>query len=476
MSDNQHTEGLIDNKPSLNPPQHKITTVDNYDLDDETVQFDNKTMENINEEQRTFKERWFGPLTEGGVRVSTMTATAMTFGTGCMTFPYIIGQMGVVPGVVIFLLVSFSMLYTLDLLLKGSLNANTFNFGDLTKKSLNNAGFIVYNVSTIVFLIGAVMTYQLTSYQFFTDIFYKYFYEGENKVPILWRHVVLISVSCFCIQIPLCLYEKMSKLKYTPIIATCAIIIITLIIFFVFIFHINLNSSDIQWFTGYGINGKTFWEILYTVTNAFVVFMFGYLNHNGFLLVMKNLQNPTEKRTNKVMQRSFWIEFIVYFILALSGYFLTPSNNTTEMFLNTGLGGSGSYYETCFCIAKVIMVLCLQSLIPLRWSLLKESLISFFKDNQINKKVDVTITVVMLIIMNYSLLFVENVVNIIGFVGGIFGVLVCYFIPLFIYIGIFGKKKVTSFIGYILLIFFGIIGVISTIFSLKSAFESNKTS
>ena len=122
------------------------------------------------------------------------------------------------------------------------------------------------------------------------------------------------------------------------------------------------------------------------------------------------------------------------------------------------------------------MVLCLQSLIPLRWSLLKESLISFFKDNQINKKVDVTITVVMLIIMNYSLLFIENVVNIIGFVGGIFGVLVCYFIPLFIYIGIFGKKKVTSFIGYILLIFFGIIGVISTIFSLKSAFEGNKTS
>lgn len=473
MSDNKPTEEvLISNTTSH--PQHKITTVDNYDLDDETVQFDNKTMENINEEQRSFKERWFGPLTEGGVRVSTMTATAMTFGTGCMTFPYIIGQVGVVPGVVIFLLVSFSMLYTLDLLLKGSLNANTFNFGELTKKSLNNAGFIVYNVSTIIFLIGAVMTYQLTSYQFFMDIFARYFYEKEESQLhlIKWRFAIIITVSCFLIQIPLCLYEKMSKLKYTPIIATCAIIIIMLIIFIVFLFHIDFSSNDIRWFIGKRISEEPFWNKISIITNAFVVFMFGYLNHNGFLLVMKNLQNPTEKRTTKVMRRSFWIEFIVYFVLALSGYFLTPSN-TKEMFLNTGLGGSGTDLEYYFGVAKVIMVLCLQSLIPLRWSLLKESLLSFFKDNQINKTAETIITIVMLIIMNYSLLFVDNVVNIIGFVGGIFGVLVCYFIPLFIYIGIFGKKKVTSIIGYILLIFFGVIGVISTIFSLYSAFKGN---
>ena len=469
MSDNKPTEEvLISNTTSH--PQHKITTVDNYDLDDETVQFDNKTMENINEEQRSFKKRWFGPLTEGGVRVSTMTATAMTFGTGCMTFPYIIGQVGVVPGVVIFLLVSFSMLYTLDLLLKGSLNANTFNFGELTKKSLNNAGFIIYNVSTIIFLIGAVMTYQLTSYQFFMDIFARYFYENDKLLKM--RYAIIITVSCFLIQIPLCLYEKMSRLKYTPIIATCAIIIIMLIIFIVFLFHINFSSDDIRWFIGKRLSEGTFWDKISIITNAFVVFMFGYLNHNGFLLVMKNLQNPTEKRTTKVMRRSFWIEFIVYFVLALSGYFLTPSN-TKEMFLNTRNGGSGTDFEYYFGVAKVIMVLCLQSLIPLRWSLLKESLLSFFKDNQINKTADTIITVVMLIIMNYSLLFVDNVVNIIGFVGGIFGVLVCYFIPLFIYIGIFGKKKVTSIIGYILLIFFGVIGVISTIFSLISAFKGN---
>ena len=262
----------------------------------------------------------------------------------------------------------------------------------------------------------------------------------------------------------------MSRLKYTPIIATCAIIIIMLIIFIVFLFHIDFSSDDIKWFIGEGLNGD-FWSKISVITNAFVVFMFGYLNHNGFLLVMKNLQNPTEKRTTKVMRRSFWIEFIVYFVLALSGYFLTP--NTKEMFLNTRLRESETALKYCFGVAKVIMVLCLQSLIPLRWSLLKESLFSFFKDNQINKTADTIITVVMLIIMNYSLLFVDNVVNIIGFVGGIFGVLVCYFIPLFIYIGIFGKKKVKSIIGYILLIFFGIIGVISTIFSLIKAFKGN---
>lgn len=453
------TETLITDR---SVPIRRVKTEENYDLDNEAVEIDNQNIEDPDNKLNpspSFRQRWFGPLTEGGVRASTMSATAATFGTGCLTFPYIISTVGVIPGVIIFLLVSFSMLYTLHLLSQSSLNANIFNFGELTKKSVNNCCFIIYNVSTICFLIGAIMTYELTSYQFFMDIFSGFFYETK-KETIKWKSAIIITVSCFCIQLPLCLIKNLSQLKYTSIVATVSIILVTIIT--LISFFCRMTFEGVSWISSPQLSNSSWFIQLTVITNAFVVFMFGYLNHNGFLLVIKNLKNPNEKRVNKVLFRSFLIECIFYLILGLSGYFINPYL-TNEFFINES---EDSTNRIIYIIAKAILIPCLQCLIPIRWNLLKESLASFFPSNEISSKVNLILTIVMLILMNYSLIFIDKVVDIIGFVGGIFGVMICYFLPLFIFVAIFGKTRFRSIVGYILLVFFGIIGIISTEHSL----------
>lgn len=448
-------------------PIRRVKTEENYDLDNEAVEIDNQNVEDPDNKLNpspSFKQRWFGPLTEGGVRASTMSATAATFGTGCLTFPYIISEVGVIPGVLIFLLVSFSMLYTLHLLSQSSLNANIFNFGELTKKSVNNFCFIIYNVSTICFLIGAIMTYELTSYQFLMDIFSSFFYEGdeEKRVPIKWKFAIIITVSCFCLQLPLCLIKNLSQLKYSSLVATVSIILVTIITLITF--FCKMSFENVQWVSSEKMKTVSWFLQLTMITNAFVVFMFGYLNHNGFLLVIKNLKNPNEKRINKVLFRSFIIECIFYLILGLSGYFINPELKN-EFFIN-----ESEVNRIIYIIAKAILIPCLQCLIPIRWNLLKESLASFFPRIEISSKVNLILTIVMLILMNYSLLFIGKVIDIIGFVGGIFGVMICYFLPLFIFVAIFGKTRFRSIVGYVFLVFFGIIGIISTEHSLFKSF------
>ena len=67
--------------------------------------------------------------------------------------------------------------------------------------------------------------------QFFMDIFSSFFYEGaaENRVPIKWKFAIIITVSCFCLQLPLCLIKNLSQLKYSSLVATVSIILVTII-------------------------------------------------------------------------------------------------------------------------------------------------------------------------------------------------------------------------------------------------------
>ena len=57
-----------------------------------------------------------------------------------------------------------------------------------------------------------------------------------------------------------------------------------------------------------------------------------------------------------------------------------------------------------------------------------------------------------------------NIKSIIQAFGGIFGVIICFCLPVVNYVSVNGKKKVKSIIGYAMVIFFVIVGVFSTVY------------
>jgi amino acid permease len=63
------------------------------------------------------------------------------------------------------------------------------------------------------------------------------------------------------------------------------------------------------------------------------MFFFSFGNHNAILNVVKDLNNPTKKRAQKVVRYSFYIEFYVYLSTMLIGYFST-FENTNEIFID----------------------------------------------------------------------------------------------------------------------------------------------
>lgn len=63
------------------------------------------------------------------------------------------------------------------------------------------------------------------------------------------------------------------------------------------------------------------------------MFFFSFGNHNALLNVLKDINNPTFKRSKKVVVYSFYIEFYVYLFTMFIGYFST-FENTKEIFID----------------------------------------------------------------------------------------------------------------------------------------------
>ena len=57
--------------------------------------------------------------------------------------------------------------------------------------------------------------------------------------------------------------------------------------------------------------------------------------------------------------------------------------------------------------------------------------------------------------------------------GGIFGVIICYVLPVIIYIGANGRRKVKSIIGYILTGIFLFVGIVSVCHSVYGIYHNN---
>ena len=74
---------------------------------------------------------------------------------------------------------------------------------------------------------------------------------------------------------------------------------------------------------------------------------------------------------------------------------------------------------------------------------------------------------------NIHIIKFNIVTNFIQLFGGIFGVIICFVLPVINYIGVNGKTKMKSILGYILTILFSIIGLLSVSHSIHGIFIQN---
>ena len=174
------------------------------------------------------------------------------------------------------------------------------------------------------------------------------------------------------------------------------------------------------------------------------------------------MDRPNRRRSTKVLNRSMYLEIILYFLIAFCGFFSFFYNTPDVILKRPDLDGFNDYFIK---IGKFTLIICLNCVMAINYNIMRLSVRSMVFDN---KKpsfiVDFCITVLTYIVSNTIVFFVHDASTILGFIGGISTVVISFVCPLVVDIKLnrFAKYHWRNILNYFLLTLICILGIACT--------------
>ncbi len=114
-------------------------------------------------------ERWkifYYRLTRGSTSGSVFCLLCLTFGSGILALPYSFSKAGIVLGSLLFILASFFVYWTLNLLTKVAFKDNKLNYSLLIYKYFGQNQVIIYEIMNLIANFGGIIVYQQISKEY----------------------------------------------------------------------------------------------------------------------------------------------------------------------------------------------------------------------------------------------------------------------------------------------------------------------
>ena len=377
-------------------------------------------------------------------------------GGGCFSFPYIMYDGGIIVSLIIFLFVTLCIAYSVDLLRSFVVDTKYFSFALMTETILGPQWLKLYAVSSFITYVCMEVSYLSSIYIYIQSIF-------DTKSKIAKMHLLsIISISCF--------------------------ILILISLIFISI-AANIKGEVDKKFTSKNlffpdIKPNTAINRLLKISSYIMDYVYGYSYHSTFPTLLGNLHSVTHSITQKVHLISFAIIFGAYFLTTFFVFFMftkVPTEIFKENDNNQYFTGGWKYLIVPF---KIVLCIYLLTLIPIRFIVLRDNYITLIGEKKMTFLRELIIISIFIFICNifvfgvgiFEVLTVNdmNIKSVIQAFGGMFGVIICFCLPVVNYVSVNGKKKIKSILGYIITFIFVIIGCFSTAFSIYRLIFGNK--
>ena len=185
---------------------------------------------------------------------------------------------------------------------------------------------------------------------------------------------------------------------------------------------------------------------------------------------MNRVNNKNTKRVHLV---SFGIVVCSYILITFFGYILNTEVPNQLFKENDKLfSGGWSALRKPF---KTVLIIYLLTLVPVRFIVVRDNYTTLFGKQKLTFKKELLIIFVFVLICNifvYTLWQFEkysedwDIRTLVQALGGMFGVIISFCLPVINYISVNGKRKVKSIIGYIISFIFVIVGFFSLTYTI----------
>ena len=402
---------------------------------------------------------WYGPIKAGSLRGSIVSVIGSTIGSGLLSFPYAFSKLGLIPACLLLLFVASCSCWTLHLILLAGLKTKIMSYGDLLTKVLGKKVQTIYSLCSVIILSGCIMSYMVSAYEMIEQFIQQIF--NYNLVPY---KKYLYSGCCLFFQIPLCLLRDLSKLQFASMIAFIMFIMTNLIVICEAPFFYIQNKSN-------RIHFELFKPFdLFSYIESAAIFMFSFINHNAILEIVGSMNKPTLSRSKKVVNGSWLIILGFYYTMGIAGY-ISKSDSTPPIFITRDdlTSFSPDYF---IIVSRLVISLSLFCLIPLRWKIFRENIRNLLSYETLPIQLDFMMTVIGMLLLNI-LVYNTNVITVLGVIGGIFTVVICFGIPLMDFVYTFRKKRdrIKGYLGFVILAIFVVVGTVSSVTSILDTFK-----
>ena len=455
MSSNEYSDSLVRKKGNNNDYRDSGFT-DDDNIGNELEGESEKKRDSINLSNNEKKNQKIKVLT----CISNLLAS--TLGAGAFVYPYIIYQIGIINFLFVFIFISITVYYSLDLLRRFVVDSELFSFGIIVKKTLGPLWLKIYSISSFLFYMSCIVNYLDFLYKFIKglDDFFK---KGLVKFFFFF-------ISCI-IEILLCIFtNKISKIHYLSLIVVCLFIIILLVLIIKTI--IVINDGEFKSFDLFTIEDKdhkknTNWTSFLFIMAKIIEFFYGFIYHSSFPTLLSGLDNISNENTKKVQNISYIILVIIYAIFSFFGCSFYDEN--LDLTFEKDIKISNKFLR---CSFTCILILFFLTLIPIRYIVIRDNYYSLLGQEELSLKYEILITSLCLIVNNLIVYFTGNSNNFISqvmhYFGGALGVFICFVLPLISYIAIYRKSKLRAIIGYIISGIFITIGFFSIFYNFQT--------
>lgn len=384
-------------------------------------------------------------------------------GIGVFTFPYILYKIGVINSLFIFIFLSASVYYTLDLLRRFVVDSQLFSYSKITQTILGNFWLKAYAIATFLFYMSNIVNYLKIVYDL-----------AKNMMKFLNDIIpkIIYFILTFVIEIILCLYtNRNSKIFIFSLIIFVSSIIILFIVVIKGIIFLSTEDDKFKYFSFFTIkNSYSGWDSFLLITAKFIEFFYGYVYHSTFPTFLSDLENLGNNNTKRIHNTSYFIICVYYFIFSFFGLFSINDKNLykKQLFID---GEDLDENTALICIFKTILIIYFFSFVPMRYIIIRDNYTSLIGKDILPIKIEIIITTICLLIINLVVYFAnyDNLISdIILIFGGFFGVFIGFVLPVINFISINGKTKKRSIIGYIIAGIFIFIGFFSIFYNFKN--------
>jgi hypothetical protein len=364
------------------------------------------------------------------------------------------------------MLVTFSIYYSIDLLRSFVVDTKYYSFSLMTETILGSLWLKIYAFSSFIIYTSMEVSYLSSIYIYIHSMYQD---EFDN---------ILSTILYFLISM---IVEIIIFLYITKIANVHLLSIIIIVCFTIMLISLIVVSLMANWTGQVGpkftfenlffpnLSPNTTVNKILKISSYLMIYTYAYSYHSTFPTLIGSLHNVNNSKTKRVHYFSFGAIFISYFLMSIFG-FIVSDVVPNELFQENDelFKGGWATFRKPF---KFIIIFFLLFLLPIRFIVLRDNYIILIGKKKVTFLKELTIVIIFILICNILVFCIVkfesdvedlHIKSLFQALGGIFGVIISFCLPVVNYVSVNGKYKIKSIIGYLILGIFVIAVILAT--------------